>query len=209
MELQAAGDPLRLAECLVVMHRVRKSAYGWQIDNYLGRSVQRNGRLSEWADFWWQRRLLPHLEAACGNGYASALKPVMDDLHSCTQQLLVHQPEPALLHGDLWSGNQAWLADGRPTVFDPAPYFGDRETDLAMMRLFGGFSRAVFDSYEKHWPLPPGAAQREPLYQLYHLLNHLNLFGDSWLPQVLQVADQLVKGTRLNQQSSHATGRFT
>lgn len=189
MNLGFQSRPEMFGKNLVALHRVCRPEYGLHINNYLGRSPQQNTIDKNWAQFWWQRRLLPHFERACQNGFGAALEPRMQQMEMRTMQLLDHQPEGSLLHGDLWSGNQDWLRDGRPALFDPAPYFGDRETDLAMMRLFGGFEDTVFETYLAHWPLPPGAAQREPLYQLYHLLNHLNLFGSGWLSRVQHVMD--------------------
>lgn len=206
MELDGPAAPARLAENLVKLHQVRRTHYGWDQDNFLGRSPQLNAASTSWAEFWWQQRLLPHLQLACQNGWGATLEPQMAALEKRTEQLLNHHPDCSLLHGDLWSGNQGWLSDGRPVVFDPAPYYGDRETDLAMMRLFGGFSATVFENYQSLWPLPPGATQREPLYQLYHLLNHLNLFGDGWLPRVQQVMDTLTMNESLSGKG-HGTGR--
>jgi fructosamine-3-kinase len=104
--------------------------------------------------------------------------------------LVGHEPAASLLHGDLWSGNWAAVA-GRPVIFDPAVYYGDRETDLAMTRLFGGFGRAFYQAYEEAWPLPEGHEERLMLYKLYHVLNHLNLFGTPWLGQALHLLRQL------------------
>jgi fructosamine-3-kinase len=94
-----------------------------------------------------------------------------------------HKPQPSLLHGDLWSGNAGFTSEG-PVVFDPAVYYGDREADLAMTELFGGFPREFYDAYSKEWPVDDGYARRKHLYNLYHLLNHLNLFGGGYLGQV-------------------------
>ena len=98
--------------------------------------------------------------------------------------LAQHHPQPSLLHGDLWSGNAALLAGGAPVLFDPAVYYGDREADLAMTELFGGFPREFYAAYEAAYPLPAGYELRKHLYNLYHLLNHLNLFGGGYLAQV-------------------------
>ena len=98
---------------------------------------------------------------------------------------------PSLLHGDLWSGNHAAM-DGRPVIFDPAVYYGDRESDLAMTRLFGGFGRGFYSAYEAAWPLEPGHEARNDLYQLYHVLNHLNLFGTGYLGRSLGLLRGLV-----------------
>jgi len=103
-----------------------------------------------------------------------------------------YSPVPSLLHGDLWGGNRGTLADGSPVLFDPAVYFGDRETDIAMTRLFGGFGAEFYAAYVKEWPLAEGATQRQALYNLYHVLNHFNLFGGSYLIQAEQLVQQLL-----------------
>jgi protein-ribulosamine 3-kinase len=114
----------------------------------------------------------------------------MERLVARLPDLLPHDPPPSLLHGDLWGGNWLALADGRPALIDPAVYFGDREADLAMTRLFGGFPPRFYAAYEAAWPLEPGAAERLPLYNLYHLLNHLLLFGESYRRSVDQLLNQ-------------------
>ena len=103
---------------------------------------------------------------------------------------------PSLLHGDLWGGN--WAADesGRPVVFDPAVYFGDRETDIAMSELFGGFPESFYAAYRAAWPLSSGFETRKTLYNLYHVLNHLNLFGAGYLRQAERMIDQLLAELR-------------
>lgn len=131
---------------------------------------------------------------ALGAGHAIAR--FVEPLAAATRALLDHDPAPALLHGDLWSGNHGYLEDGQPVIFDPASSYGDRETDLAMMRLFGGFSPVVFQAYEAAWPLPRGHERRQPMYQLYHLLNHLNLFGSGWLGRVEAACAQVSSAAR-------------
>ncbi|HEY9201212.1 MAG TPA: fructosamine kinase family protein, partial [Gammaproteobacteria bacterium] len=103
-----------------------------------------------------------------------------------------YQPQPSMLHGDLWGGNAAALADGTPVIFDPAFYYGDRETDIAMTTLFGGFSPAFYDAYNESWPLDAGYPSRKHLYNLYHLLNHLNLFGSGYLGQAIASAERVL-----------------
>jgi len=107
-----------------------------------------------------------------------------------------HRPTPSLLHGDLWSGNYAFDAQGRPVIFDPAVYFGDRETDLAMTELFGGFPAAFYAAYNAAWPLDAGYATRKTLYNLYHILNHFNLFGGGYLSQAQGMIDRLLSECR-------------
>ncbi len=182
LDFQPRGDAPALGRRLAAMHRQTFEQFGWHADNRLGASRQDNRPHDAWSEFWWSRRLAPQLDRALASGLAPGATP--ESLRAASDQLLSHEPPPALLHGDLWGGNHAYLADGAPVIFDPAPYYGDRETDLAMMRLFGGFHPAVFEAYEAAWPLPRGADRRLPLYQLYHLLNHYNLFGPGWASQV-------------------------
>jgi fructosamine-3-kinase len=103
-----------------------------------------------------------------------------------------YQPEPSLLHGDLWGGNWGVIADEQPVIFDPAVYYGDREADIAMTRLFGGFGAEFFTAYNEAWPLDSGFERRCDLYNLYHVLNHLNLFGGGYLRQVSDMLDRLL-----------------
>ena len=175
LDLRSSGDYAALGRMLAALHRTPAERFGWRRDNHIGTTPQENGWCDDWADFWRTRRLGPQLALAKSRGFA--LDPPPLDL------LEAHQPQPSLLHGDLWSGNAAFTAQG-PVLFDPAVYCGDREADLAMTELFGGFPRAFYRAYEEAFPLPAGYEKRKHLYNLYHLLNHLNLFGRSYLGQV-------------------------
>ncbi|MCP9859536.1 MULTISPECIES: fructosamine kinase family protein [unclassified Cyanobium] len=166
------------------------SAFGWPRDNVIGAFPQRNGWDADWGRFFVQRRLAPQLEHLARRGTPLGQAQLL--LERAGQWLAEHQPEPCLVHGDLWSGNAAICADGQGAIFDPAVYRGDREVDLAMARLFGGFPEAFFASYEGAWPLPPGHRFRRDLYNLYHLLNHANLFGGSYLGQSQARIDALL-----------------
>jgi len=177
LELRPGGDFAALGRMLAKMHRSRSERYGWARDNYIGSTPQANGACASWAAFWCTRRLEPQLALAARNGYALDAPDLKQLLHG-------HAPPASLLHGDLWTGNAGFLPDGAPVLFDPALYYGDREADLAMTELFGGFPRAFYAAYEEAWPLEAGYETRKPLYNLYHLLNHLNLFGGSYLAQV-------------------------
>lgn len=180
-DLRGSGNTTDLGRSLAALHRTIGPAHGFEAANYIGRSAQRNDWTTCWAEFWWDCRLLPQLRFAEERGVGDDLAPLASSLESACRILLDHRPPPSLLHGDLWSGNHGFLDDGEPVIFDPACHYGDRETDIAMMRLFGGFDRGVLRAYETAWSLPAGHERRLALYQLYHVLNHLNLFGAAWL----------------------------
>ena len=173
LELKSRGDFAALGRMLAALHGRQGERFGWARDNYIGSTPQQNGTHESWAEFWREQRLGPQLALARRNGYELDPPPV--------GLLDSHRPQPSLLHGDLWSGNAGFLAGGAPVLFDPAVYYGDREADLAMTELFGGFPREFYSAYG---PLPAGYETRKHLYNLYHLLNHLNLFGGGYLGQV-------------------------
>jgi len=177
LDLRPAGDWAALGAMLAAAHRHTSPRFGWARDNTLGSTPQKNGWSDDWQAFFAVRRLAPQLELAAANGYRVEIGNAMDALAG-------HRPAPALLHGDLWCGNGGFLADGAPVLFDPAVYYGDREADLAMTELFGGFPAAFYAAYEAAYPLDPRYTVRKHLYNLYHLLNHLNLFGGGYLAQV-------------------------
>ena len=178
LPLVASGDEQSLGQLLAKLHRKTAEQYGLSYNNYIGSTLQQNSRSDSWAEFWWHNRLAPQLDMARRN---RALMVDTRRLKILSDRLLAgHQPLASLLHGDLWGGNKGYLRDGQPVLFDPACYFGDRETDLAFTLVFGGFGHGFYQSYREAWPLPDGWQRREPLYNLYHLLNHLNLFGDSY-----------------------------
>ena len=170
----------RLGEGLAALHAVTAPRFGWVRDNTIGRTPQANAWCEDWTQFFRERRLRPQLTLAAANGMG-ALAAAGEQLLAALPALLDgHAPAASLLHGDLWGGNWLAAADGAPVVFDPAVYYGDRETDLAMTRLFGGFGTAFYRAYESAAPLPPRAAPRAELYKLYHVLNHANLFGGGY-----------------------------
>jgi protein-ribulosamine 3-kinase len=187
----------RLGERLAAQHRVTSRQFGFTGDNFIGRTPQPNGWLPDWPEFFRERRLRHQLALAVQNGFAALLETPGARLLEATAALLAgHRPEASLLHGDLWAGN--WLADEseEPVIFDPAVYFGDREADLAMTRLFGGFGRAFYDAYLTETPLPAGHAVRAELYNLYHVLNHANLFGGGYARQARASIERLLAEVR-------------
>lgn len=181
-----------LGEQLAKQHRFTASEFGWFRDNTIGATPQRNPWSDDWLDFFADHRLGYQLHLAERNGFTGALQSEGTHLLGAMGQYFDdYWPDPSLLHGDLWGGNWA-VCGGAPVVFDPAVYYGDRESDIAMTRLFGGFDEAFYSAYEEAWPLKPGSLQRMQLYQLYHVLNHLNLFGSSYLNRALALIRQLV-----------------
>jgi len=167
----------------------RPDHYGWPRDNWIGSGRQANGWERDWGTFFALRRLAPQLALLERAGRPLAGAAAL--LERVPLWLAPHRPPATLVHGDLWSGNAA-LSSAGPLVFDPAVYRGDREVDLAMARLFGGFAPAFFLGYQQEWPLPEGHEGRTRLYNLYHLLNHANLFGGSYGRQAEAVVQQLL-----------------
>ena len=155
------------------------AGFGWPRDNVIGSTPQANGWLSGWGAFFRQRRLEPQLRLLERRG--QRLDGAGRLLEQLEERLAGHQPQPCLVHGDLWSGNAGLCAGGEGALFDPAVHRADREVDLAMARLFGGFPASFFEGYGQEWPLPPGHRGRVELYNLYHLLNHANLFGGGYI----------------------------
>jgi fructosamine-3-kinase len=184
LDLGGRKDFAALGRMLATAHRIPGPRFGWHRNNYIGATPQQNGWSDDWSEFWTERRIRPQLELARRNGFRLDFPE--------TSVLKGHEPQPALLHGDLWSGNAGFTAAG-PVVFDPAVYYGDREADLAMTELFGGFPREFYEAYDKAWPLDEAYERRKPIYNLYHLLNHLNLFGAGYLGQVKSTLDLLLR----------------
>jgi protein-ribulosamine 3-kinase len=182
-----------LGERLAAMHRITHERFGWVRDNTIGSTPQVNARLSDWGEFWTRHRLGHQLDLAARNGHRGELQRKGSDLLERVACLFAgHRPRASLLHGDLWGGNAAQTTGGEPVIFDPAVYYGDREVDLAMTRLFGGFPSEFYFAYESAWPLDPGYRERRDLYNLYHVLNHLNLFGGGYLRQAVGMMDGLL-----------------
>ena len=193
LEIGASGDFAEMGRRLAAMHSAHGEGHGWHRDNYIGSTPQRNCASRNWVTFWRDARLLPQLELACRNGFAGRLQERGGRIAAELQHLLQgHAPPASLLHGDLWQGNAAFLADGVPVLFDPAVYRGDREADLAMTELFGGFPAAFYRAYREAAPLEAGYAVRKHLYNLYHVLNHLNLFGGGYLRQAESMMERLL-----------------
>ena len=162
--------------------------YGFEAANFIGRTPQHNAWTESWPAFFRSQRLVPQIGWAREAGYWSASwDPLAAKLIDRLGNLLPEAPPASLVHGDLWSGNVLQAADGRAALIDPAVYYGHRETDLALAQLFGGFDARFFAAYREAWPLESGYAERREVYNLYHLINHLNLFGRGYASRVERI----------------------
>jgi fructosamine-3-kinase len=182
-----------LGTALAQLHRIRGNSFGWTENNFIGATPQNNAPHHSWPHFFGERRLRPQLQLALQNGMDRALvKKGYGIIELIGGFFIDYRPVPSLLHGDLWSGNAAQTTDGLPVIFDPACYYGDREADIAMAELFGGFPISFYAAYRAAWPLDRDYETRKPLYNLYHILNHFNLFGSPYLGQALRTIERLL-----------------
>ncbi len=196
LPLGGDGDGAELGRRLADLHRSTWSCFGWRRDNTIGSTPQSNPATTDWFEFYGKHRLGHQLRLAESNG-----APIR--LISSGERLIAelvsffpgYRPVPSLLHGDLWGGNYGF-AGGEPVLFDPAVYYGDREADLAMTELFGGFPADFQAAYQDAWPLDPGYAERKTLYNLYHVLNHFNMFGGGYAGQAQNMVDLLLSHAR-------------
>lgn len=182
-----------LGEQLAQLHAAPQPYFGWLMDNTIGSTHQPNDRQTDWVTFWQQQRLAHQYQLAARHGFAGSLQKNGERLIDVVPAFFSdHQPQPSLLHGDLWGGNAAADDLGQPVIFDPACYYGDAEADLAMTELFGGFGGDFFAAYRSVKPIDSGYQVRKTLYNLYHILNHLNLFGGGYLGQAESMTSQLL-----------------
>ncbi|MDO8790182.1 MAG: fructosamine kinase family protein [Sulfuritalea sp.] len=183
----------QLGTALAQLHRVTGDSFGWTGDNFIGATPQHNAPHPSWPHFFAECRLRPQLQFALQNGMDRTL---VAKGHAVAERIgglfIDYQPVASLLHGDLWSGNAAQSGDSEGVIFDPACYYGDRETDIAMAELFGGFPTSFHAAYRAAWPLDSGYETRKPLYNLYHILNHFNLFGSAYLGQAQRMIERLL-----------------
>lgn len=193
--LDLSGQPKGefFAEKLAELHHHSNPKYGFDIDNSIGSTPQLNQWSDDWVDFWQKQRLGYQLELARKNGFRNRLYDMGLKLVEETPLFFQnYQPVASLLHGDLWSGNWSGDDKGQPVIFDPASYYGDRETDLAMMELFGHPGKQFFAVYNEHYPLDEGYSMRRNFYNIYHILNHTNLFGSSYAMQAENMIESLL-----------------
>lgn len=178
---------------LAEMHRYTAEQFGWQRDNTIGATHQPNDWCSDWVSFWREQRLGHQLKLATRQGASHRMLDKGDQLLEHLGEFFTdYQPVPSLLHGDLWSGNFSMLTTGEPVIFDPATYYGDREADIAMTELFGGFGGDFYAAYNDTWPLDTGYQQRKLFYNLYHIINHFVLFGGGYASQAEGMMDALL-----------------
>lgn len=196
LDLDGRGEAAELGRRLAALHRASQAAFGWRRDNTIGATPQPNAWLAGWLDFLRERRLGYQIDLARRHGAPGRL---VDQGERLLTELAAffpgYAPRPSLLHGDLWGGNYGY-SGGEPVLFDPAVYYGDREADIAMTELFGGFPAAFQAAYREAWPLDPGYGVRKTLYNLYHILNHYNLFGGGYAGQAERMIGQLLAHCR-------------
>jgi fructosamine-3-kinase len=196
LDLTTESSPQNWTEMgrnLAMMHRHQISPnrqFGWHIDNTIGSTPQINTWEKDWATFFANHRIgyQIHLAQSKGGHFPKAA-----ELMAKVPKLLAnYRPKPSLVHGDLWSGNASFTNAGIPVIFDPATYWGDREVDIAMAALFGGFPNAFYQGYNDVYPLDSDYSTRKILYDLYHILNHHNLFGGNYQGQANNMIDRLL-----------------
>lgn len=193
INLSGQPDPTRLAQQLATMHKSTQDQFGFAIENTIGLTAQVNDFTQDWVSFWQRQRLGYQLLLAKTNGYGNALYDTGMRLNEQLNHFFSgYTPLASLLHGDLWSGNQGADSAGSPVIYDPACYYGDHEADLAMMELFGSPGQRFFEAYDEIFPIDAGYNQRRELYNLYHILNHANLFGGSYVLQAHRMIASLL-----------------
>ena len=196
IELKSAkpSTQLQLGQQLAELHQQQQDYFGWHHNNYIGSNVQQNTRNNDWVNFWQKQCLTMQLQLAAENGYTGKVQQLGVQLNALIPRFFTeYLPQASLVHGDLWSGNAAADSEGQAIIYDPACYYGDRETDIAMTELFGGFGASFYTGYEEVWPLDSGYRTRKTLYNLYHILNHLNLFGSGYLGQAETMMQHLIE----------------
>lgn len=197
LDLNSHGKAALLGEQLAALHRCPAKQFGFAQDNFIGSTPQPNTCSDNWLTFWREQRLGFQLRLAAQNGYGELLQSLGEKLLNALPSFFAgYSPSPSLLHGDLWNGNHAFLVDGTPVIFDPAAYYGDREADLAMTELFGGYPADFYAAYRAAYPPDGGYTKRRDLYNLYHILNHANLFGGNYIKQAEQMMRKLLAEIR-------------
>ncbi len=193
LDLHGSSNMEEFGRQFAAMHKCSSKQFGWHRNNTIGSTPQINSHHKNWIDFWRENRLGYQLNLAVSKGYTGELQSLGEKLMADLPKLFVsYKPEVSMLHGDLWTGNASALSDGTAVIYDPAFYYGDREADLAMTQLFGSFSQTFYSSYNEVWPLDDGYQLRKTFYNLYHIINHLNLFGTGYLAQAINMTEYVL-----------------
>ena len=180
-----------LGMLLAKMHKIEQPYFGWERDNCIGATPQPNPKTNHWSEFYRDHRLAFQFKLAQSKGRTfDGAQKLLESIESFFSD---YSPHPSLLHGYLWGGNASCDSSGVPFIYDPATYYGDRETDLAFTYMFGGFSSSFYDAYNEEYPLNSGFPQRKTLYNLYHELNHFNMFGGGYASSAQSSIDQLLR----------------
>ena len=179
----------KLGKNLAKLHAIPQKKFGWHRNNHIGSNTQLNTQNEDWPEFFRKYRIEFQINLAKANGFQFNRTKII--LNKTDDFFSDYEPKPALLHGDLWSGNFAFDETGTPFIFDPATYYGDREAEFGLTEMFGGFRSDFWKGYEEVLPLDQGFSKRQVLYRLYHTLNHLNLFGSSYANSVKQLINKL------------------
>jgi len=190
LESAKPDSQAKAGEQLARLHQHTASQFGWKQDNVIGATLQVNRWNDSWIDFYREHRLQYQFDLAKRNGRTFAGADVL--LDGLDSFFVDYEPEPSLLHGDLWGGNMSFDVQGNPVIYDPATYYGDRETDIAFTEMFGGFSPEFYQAYDQAWPLDSGFSIRKELYNLYHYLNHYNLFGGGYANTAQSIITRLI-----------------
>lgn len=191
VDMGHAGDARAMGLQLAALHRRTRERFGFHCNNTIGSTPQINTWMECWVDFYREHRLGYQFELAARNGASfQGVEVLMDRLEDYFSD---YTPKASLLHGDLWGGNASFDQDGNPVIYDPACYYGDREADIAFTEMFGGFGAGFYEAYHEAWALDEGYAVRKDLYNLYHQLNHFNLFGGCYARSAQACVERLLR----------------
>ena len=193
IEMKKHGDMKLFAKALASLHLSTVSHFGFSSNNYIGRTSQINTLEKNWGRFFTEHRIAVQLGLLTKKDVSNSLtikgKELIKKLPSYFSN---HKPKPSLVHGDLWQGNYAFDQGGNPTIFDPACYYADHEVDLAMLELFGNPGHEFFETYNQYYKIGEGYSERKKIYNLYHVLNHANMFGGGYVPQTEQMIESIL-----------------
>lgn len=193
LPMHGSIDMEQFGRQFAAMHKVTAEHFGWHRNNTIGSTPQINTTCDDWIEFWRNHRLGYQLKLAADNGCGKEMLRLGDRLMDRFPALFdTYHPVPSMLHGDLWGGNASALSDGTPVIYDPAFYYGDREADLAMTTLFGSFGARFYAAYNETWPLDEGYKVRQTFYNLYHVVNHFNMFGGGYLGQAIHMTERVL-----------------